>query len=197
MLEPVTNSSAAPLLRRTGGTNRIAVAMLASLTLCVPALLTGCNRASANTAAPSASPQAIESAREQINLIPPPTKSRYMAIHSLSSWENPYLTVQANMAVLHITMADANPSGLGVGGMLRPVGARRQDLPVRVSDLPAALNALPEDAWPYGRVVAIEEAHDAPASALPAIRRNVESTIKTLSDLGVVVYEWNEDSAPH
>jgi hypothetical protein len=120
-----------------------------------------------------------------------------MAIHTLTSWENPYLTVQENMATLHVTMADANPSDLGVGGMLRPIGARRQDLTVRVSDLPAALNAIPENAWPYGRVVAVEEAHDAPASARPAIRRNVEAAIKTLSDLGVVVYEWNEGASAH
>lgn len=128
----------------------------------------------------------------QLDLIPPPSKSRYMAIRSLSEWENPYLTVQQNMATLHVTLADANPSALGTGGMLRPVGARRQDLNVRVSDLPAALSAVPQDSWPYGRVIAVEEAHDTPASAQPAVRRNVEATIKTLGDLGVVVYEWNE-----
>ena len=33
---------------------------------------------------------------------------------------------------------------LGVGGMLRPMGARRQDLNVRVGELAAALNAVPE-----------------------------------------------------
>jgi hypothetical protein len=115
-----------------------------------------------------------------------------MAIRSLSDWENPYLTVQQNMATLHVTQADANPSQLGTGGMLRPVSARRQDLTVRVSDLPAALNAVPENSWPYGRVVAIEEAHDTPASARPAVRRNIEAAIKTLGDLGVVVYEWPE-----
>jgi hypothetical protein len=158
-------------------------------------LLTGCNRASAGTASTmiaTASPQAIESARQQMDLIPPPSKTRYMAVRSLATWENPYLTVQENMATLHVTLADANPSQLGTGGMLRPVGARRQDLTVRVSDLPAALNAVPENSWPYGRVVAVEEAHDAPASSRPAIRRNVEATIKTLGDLGVVVYEWND-----
>jgi hypothetical protein len=160
--------------------------------LALPLLLTGCNRASAGTTVTTASPQVIESAREEISLIPPPSKTRYMAIHSLESWENPYLTVQENMATLHVTLADANPSDLGAGGMLRPVGARRQNVTVRVSDLPAALNAIPENAWPYGRVVAVEEAHDAPAGARPAIRRNVEATIKTLGDLGVVVYEWND-----
>jgi hypothetical protein len=77
--------------------------------------------------------------------------------------------------------------------MLRPVGARRQDLNVRVSELPEALNAVPEDSWPYGRVVAIEEAHDTPAADRPAVRRDMEAAIKTLSDLGVVVYEWSEN----
>jgi len=168
-----------------------ALALASVAYLAIP-LLSGCNRASAGTTTSAASPQAVESAREQMDLIPPPSKTRYMAVHSLESWENPYLTVQENMATLHVTLADANPSQLGAGGMLRPVGARRQDVTVRVSDLPAALSAIPENSWPYGRVVAIEEAHDAPASARPAIRRNVETTIKTLSDLGVVVYEWTD-----
>jgi hypothetical protein len=153
--------------------------------------LTGCSRASAGTVA-AASPQAVEAARAQMDLIPPPSKTRYMAVHTLSTWENPYLTVQENMATLHVTLADANPSDLGAGGMLRPVGARRQDLTVRMSDLPAALSAVPQNCWPYGRVIAIEEAHDTPAGDRPAVRRNVEATIKTLSDLGVVVYEWTD-----
>ena len=166
--------------------------VVACLTILVP-VLTGCSRASAGTTT-VASAQEIESAREQLDLIPPPAKSRYMAIRSLASWDNPYLTVQQNMATLHVTLADANPSDLGVGGMLRPVGARQQALTIRLSDLPAALNAVPENSWPYGRVIAIEEAHDAPASDRPAIRRNVEATIKTLGDLGVVVYEWTDGS---
>jgi len=157
-----------------------------------PMLLTGCNRASAGTTIPTASQQAVDSARPQLDLIPPPSKSRYLAIASLSEWENPYLTVQQNMATLHVTQADTNPSQLDTGGMLRPVSARRQDLTVRVSDLPAALDAVPQSSWPYGRVVAIEEAHDTPASARPAVRRNVEAAIKTLGDMGVVVYEWPE-----
>jgi hypothetical protein len=163
-----------------------------ALFLTAPILLSGCNRASAGTTNPTPNPQEVETARQQMDLIPPPSKTRYMAVHTLSGWENPYLTVQENMATLHVTLADANTSDLGTGGMLRPVGARRQDLNVRVSDLPAALNAVPENSWPYGRVVAVEEAHDTPASARPAVRRNMEAAIKTLGDLGVVVYEWNE-----
>ena len=172
---------------------KLSLALASALCLAaVPMLLSGCNRASAGTTIPTASPQAVDSARQQLDLVPPPSKSRYMAIHSLADWENPYLTVQQNMATLHLTQADANPSQFGAGGMLRPVAARRQDLTVRVSDLPAALDALPESSWPYGRVVAIEEAHDTPVSARPAVRRNVEAAIKTFGDMGVVVYEWPE-----
>ena len=137
--------------------------------------------------------QAIDAIRQQIEQIPPPSKSRYLAVKSLTSWENPYLTVQANMITLHVTVADANTSDLGVGGILRPVGARRQDLNVRTSDLAAALNAVPETAWPYGRVVAVEEAHDAPASARPQLRRNMEAAFKTLNDIGILQYEWQDN----
>lgn len=165
--------------------------LLAAGCLALP-LLVGCSRAAAGTTPITASPQAVESARQQLDLIPPPSKTRYMAVHSLSTWENPYLTVQQNMATLHVTLADANPSPLGQGGLLRPVGARRQDLTIRLSDLPAALNAIPEDSWPYGRVIAIEEAHDTPSADRPAVRRTVEAAIKTLGDMGVVVYEWND-----
>ena len=165
------------------------LAAAACTALVLPALLTGCSRASA-TALPD--PQEVASARQQIDLIPPPSKSRYMAVHSIADWENPYLTVQANMATLHVTVADANPSTLGVGGMLRPAGARHQDVTIHLSDLPDALDAVPETSWPYGRVIAIEEPHGTPKSDEPAVRRNVENTVKTLNDLGVVVYDWTE-----
>ena len=157
---------------------------------------TGCSRpafpmpgASDNAAEQRAQ---LEQVRTEISQIPLPSKSRYLAVKSLTSWENPYLTVQGAMVTVHVTLADANTSNLGTGGILRPVGARRQDLNVRTADLAAALNAVPESAWPYGRVIAIEEAHDAPASARPQLRRNMETAMKTLNDIGVVVYEWQE-----
>lgn len=127
-----------------------------------------------------------------MELIPPPTKSRYMAIKSLTSWSNPYITVQGGMLTLHVMTADGNTSGLGEGGLLRPVDARRQNLNIRVSDLPTALNAVPEADWPYGRVVAVEEAHNIPTDARPQVRRNMEAAMQMLNDLGVVVYEWND-----
>lgn len=157
----------------------------------------GCSRVSTPSAVEARAiaaqqQQETDQARQQMEMIPLPSKTQYLAVKSLSAWENPYVTVQGAMVTLHVMMADANTSGMGVGGMLRPSGARRQDLNVRVSDLPAALDAVPQSSWPYGRVVAVEEAHQAPVSARPEIRRNVERVVKQLSDLGVVVYEWAE-----
>jgi hypothetical protein len=163
--------------------------------LLLPLAQSGCTRTAASSVAETKAiaaeeQQEINLARQQMELIPPPSKTRYMAVKSLTLWENPYLTVQGGMVTLHVVQADANTSELGVGGMLRPIGARRQDLNVRVSDLPTALNAVPQNFWPYGRVVAVEEAHEVPVSARPEVRRNMEKVIKTLNDLGVVVYEW-------
>lgn len=164
--------------------------------LALPLLLSGCTGGSAHGASASTlaeqQRQSLEAARQQMDLIPPPSKSRYMAIHNLDSWENPYLTVQGGMVTLHVLLADANTSTIGQGGMLRPLAARRRSLDVRLSDLPTALNAIPGNAWPYGRVVAVEEAHEIPVSARPEVRRNVENVLKTLGDLGVVAYEWND-----
>ena len=155
--------------------------------------LTGCHSAAGPAASVSAHESGLtDSARQQMELIPPPSKTRYMAVHTLASWENPYLTVQGDMVTLHVLLADANTSDLGVGGMLRPRSARRQDLNVRVNELGTALNAVPNSSWPYGRVVAIEEAHNVPVSARPEVRRNMETVMKELNDLGMVVYEWSE-----
>ena len=134
----------------------------------------------------------LETQREQLDRIPPPSKSTYMAIHSFESWQNPLLTVQPGMLELHITLADANTTPIGIGGMLRPLGARRQELNVTANTLGDAISAVPQTAWPYGRVVAIEEANKTPSSAEPAVRRNMEVTISKLNDLGIVVYDLSD-----
>jgi hypothetical protein len=177
---------------------RIAAPFLLALAL-APLATSGCSRpafpmpGTADSAAERA--RELDEIRTEVAQIPLPSKSRYLAVKSLTAWENPYLTVQGNMVTLHVTMADANTSDLGVGGLLRPVGARRQDLNVRTTDLASAINAVPQTAWPYGRVVAVEEAHNIPLADRPQVRRNEEAAMKTLNDIGVVVYEW-QDSGP-
>jgi hypothetical protein len=172
---------------------RLLILLLTPLTFC------GCNRAPGipepqPSAARAAQSKAISDAQNELAQVPLPAKSQYLSVHSLSSWQNPYLTVQANVITLHVMLADANPSSIGIGGMTRPVAARREELTLRPSEIPNALSAIPAEAWPYGRVIAVEEMRGAPKTDEPAIRRNLESTLKTLNDLGLVVDEWNEQN---
>ncbi len=128
--------------------------------------------------------------RAALAKIPLPTKSLYVDIHDPSQWENPFISADADYLDLRIIMADANPSTLGEGTMLRPEGARRQELQIHPSDLAKAIVALPAGAWRYGRVVAVAESPEADRKKRSAVRRNVEAAIPKLNDLGVVVEEW-------
>lgn len=111
----------------------------------------------------------------------------------MSEWQNPSLTVQEKMITLHVLMPDANPSDLGKGTMLRPEAARRAVMNIDPANLAEALTSIPKEAWPYGRVVAIEEAHDAPKAAQPQLRRTIETAIDTLQNVGVVADEWSNN----
>ncbi len=131
----------------------------------------------------------LELEREEIEQIPAPTKSTFMTVHSFDSWQNPVLTIEPSMLELHVLLSDANPTSIGVGGMFRPINARRQEAAISVSTLGQAMSAIPHSCWPYGRVVAVEEAHEIPAADEPAVRRNMETAISKLNDLGFVVYD--------
>ena len=158
-------------------------------------LLAGCHgRSSARSVEQQRADQRaeVETQREQLAMIPPPSKNRFMAIRTFESWQNPYITVQADMLDLHVLLADANTTDIGAGGLMRPVGARRQDLNISLDKLGDAVNAIPQSAWPYGRVIAIEEAHKTPASAEPAVRRMMEGAVSRLNDLGIEAYDVND-----
>jgi hypothetical protein len=160
----------------------------------------GCSHSS-STQTPSVSNQAAqpqargnaqgrEKQRQQLGKIPPPTKSQYIDVHGTDTWENPFLSVGTGTIKMRVIMPDANPSPVGQGGLLRPTSARRQELEIRIPDLPEALTALPANAWPYGRVIAVAEGSTTDRRQRPQIRRNVEATIQVLNDLGIVVDEW-------
>ena len=165
------------------------------------ALFTGCRKeeqavnsvaVSAQTAEHHAQAVSLQKdqQRTQLARIALPTKSRYVDVHEPGAWANPFISFDAQMVNLRVTQADANPSEIGKGGILRPSAARRQEVQIRPQDLTEALIALPESAWPYGRVVAIEESPLADKRQRPAIRREIEAAIQQLNDLGVVVDEW-------
>jgi hypothetical protein len=92
------------------------------------------------------------------------------------------------MLELRVTLADPNPS-LGSGGMLRPVAARQQELNISLDKLDEAVSSIPQSAWPYGRVISVEEPRNTPAKAEPQVRRNLEVAVRELNDLGIVVYD--------
>jgi hypothetical protein len=131
-----------------------------------------------------------EKQRAQLEAIPLPTKSLYIDVHEPSAWANPFLSIEAETLDLRVNLADPNPSSVGQGTMLRPVGARRQEVQLRPADLAEAVVALPPSAWRYGRVIAVAEAPGTSPKDRPKIRRNVEIAIQQLNDLGVVVEEW-------
>ncbi|MGA7158086.1 MAG: hypothetical protein WBY53_14630 [Acidobacteriaceae bacterium] len=163
---------------------------LSPVYLCIATLLvfTGCRSQSAPLSAEQ-SHALLETQREQLDQIPPPTKSTFMTVRDFDHWQNPVLTIQPSMLELHILLADANTTPIGVGGMFRPINARRQEITIALSSLDEAMSSIPQSSWPYGRVVAIEEAHKTPVSAEPAVRRTMEATISRLNDLGIVVYD--------
>ncbi len=172
-----------------------------SLALASPLAFTGCAGSAAPGTQAAAGNHSVAparalpaTAREELERIPPPSKNRYMTVHGFESWENPYITVQPDMLTIHVLLADANPTSYGVGNMLRPLGARREELNVSPETLGQALSAIPQSAWPYGRVVAVEEAHKTPPKMEPLIRRNLETTVGTLNDLGLVAYDLPEAS---
>lgn len=138
--------------------------------------------------------------RQQLDSIPPPSKNIYMAIHTRQSWNNPFLTVGASTVNLSIMYPDLSltnsPANTPGDDLLRPAAARRRVLDLRLSDLPEALAALPENTWPYGRVIAVEEDPMAQKQDRAQVRRNVEATMQILNDLGVVVDEWSQPGSP-
>lgn len=173
--------------------------------LLLASLLTGCSRsarhpASSIEAAAAAREHALQQARaaaevrdlnrQQLAAIPLPSKNVYMSIRTRQSWTNPFLIVSKSTVNLSILYPDLGPANSPGGDLLRPVAARRRVLDLRLSDLAEALVALPEDTWPYGRVIAVEEDPLEQKQDRAQVRRNVEATMQVLNDLGVVIYEW-------
>lgn len=129
-------------------------------------------------------------ARASLQNIPTPSKHLYVNVHSTDAWQNPFLIVHRDTLTLRIIFPQQTSSAFDAGTMLHPAAARRQELEIRMSDLPEALSAVPDYSWPYGRVLAIEESPSASRQDRAQVRRNVEQAIRIVNDLNVVVDEW-------
>jgi hypothetical protein len=163
----------------------------------------GCRRSAPSSGAQQPTPRQLQqqqartlakneaTARVSLEEIPPPLKHRYVNVHSTDAWQNPFLTVRRDTLTLRVIFPQQTSGALDAGTLLHPAAARRQELEIRMSDLPEALAAVPDFAWPYGRVVAIEESPAASRQDRAQVRRNVETAIRIVNDLDVVVDEWN------
>ncbi len=162
-------------------------------TLCLGALLlaNGCRQNNSfNMSAHAASWNAAKTnARQELDQLPLPSKSTYLAIDQQSQWQNPFLTVETNMIQIRIYLPDENDSPIDRGGLTRLSSARKHILNVRFKDLPRALVALPDGAWPYGRVVAVSRESETPQDRT-LVETNMAATIGALKDMGLVVDDW-------
>jgi hypothetical protein len=121
------------------------------------------------------------SAQTRLNpRIRPADAQRYKSIQDGKDWENPYLVT--------------GPDGIHVRAKGLPAGGKT----VAAADLERTLTRLPVTAWPYGRLVAVQE---------PSIRRgersddepiadNLAAAIATLKSLDVTVHRWPSDLYP-
>ena len=159
--------------------------LASALLIAALAPITGCTSSAPATPAQTDT-RAVVAQQEQLNnqvrqeleQIPPPSKTRYLAVRSLTAWENPYITVQGGMVTLHVTLADANTSALGAGGMLRPAGARRQDLNIRSASSPPRSTPSPRAPGPTAASSPSKRPTKTPAGARPEVRRNMESAMQ-------------------
>ena len=99
---------------------------------------------------------------------------RYKSIHDAKQWQNPFLVIRADGIQV---VAKGLPSG---GRTVDPRALRR------------TLTDLPVTAWPYGRVVAMQDIglHPADLSDGPAITVNRNLTLAILTTLDVTVEGW-------
>jgi hypothetical protein len=129
------------------------------------ALLASCSKpptAPEDTAAPT-SPEA------RIKQIPPADPQKYAGMRDMKAWRNPYLIVRVD----------------GVG--LLDVGDNLQQI-LDPDKLPEALASLPLSAWPYGRVVAIQESSVAGSEEDKArFRRNRALVAGALESMQVLI----------
>ena len=126
----------------------------------------------------------------ELDQIPPPSKNLYMTVHKRANWSNPFLIVGVHTVDLRVEPAGAAPGNVAPGPTPHTKATRWRQLNLQLADLPEALAALPEDTWPYGRVIAVEDDPRAPRNQRVQVRRTEEATLRVLNDMGVVVYEW-------
>ena len=114
-------------------------------------------------------PVQVADPAKRLEAIPAADKTKYLIPGDTKSWRNPYLVVHAD--------------GIGIWDP-----SNHEEHRLSLEQLPDALASLPPSAWPYGRVVALQEAGGAGSFAeLPRIRDNRAKVAATLHSLQILI----------
>ena len=104
------------------------------------------------------------------NRIPKHDPKKYHAVQDAKDWKNPYLIVRRD--------------GIEIIGMT----AVGQAIPV--DSVPGVLKGLPDSAWPYGLVVAVQDIGLVSEGDPPRIEANRKRLLMLLKKLAIVVDLW-------
>jgi hypothetical protein len=102
--------------------------------------------------------------------IPKPDLRKYQAVQGARNWKNPYLIVRRD--------------GIEIVGMT----AVGQAIPV--DSVPGVLKGLPDSAWPYGLVVAVQDIGIVSEGDPPRIEANRKRLLMLLKKLAIAVDLW-------
>jgi len=112
---------------------------------------------------------AAPDATARLQAIPAVSSEKYRTMQDMKGWGNPYLIVRAD----GIALLDSS---------------NHEEHRLKVEELPDALANLPSSAWPYGRVVAVQNADvDASAADSTRIRDNRAKVAAALHSLQIVI----------
>ena len=103
--------------------------------------------------------------------IPKADPTKYQSVRDGADWKNPYLIVR--------------PEGVEILGVTTAAQT------VAVELVPAVLEKLPDAAWPYGLIVAVQDVGIVGGiTDTPRINANRTKLLKLLQELGVAVDPW-------
>jgi hypothetical protein len=102
--------------------------------------------------------------------IPKPNPKKYHAVQVATDWKNPYLVVRRD--------------GIEIVGKT----AAGQSTPI--DSVPEVLKGLPDSAWPYGLVVAVQDIGIRAPGDTPRIEANRKGLPTLLKKLGIAVDRW-------
>ena len=104
------------------------------------------------------------------NRIPKQDPKKYHAVQDAKDWKNPYLIVR--------------------GDGIEIIGVTAVGQPIPVDSVPGVLKGLPDSAWPYGLVVAVQDIGLVSEGDPPRIEANRKRLLMLLKKLAIVVDLW-------